>query len=288
MSLKTPAGIAQAGRSLKLLRNVPWYTAARPTVVLPHSFFSANIGAGAHVYGAWAQVVASTSANVGLIFFDGQSAPSAGVDNAVMWNIGVGAAGSESIIVPDLATGGSASGGYGIYIPVSIPAGSRVAVQVKVARTGLTQRFPRVWLMSTGAAAYSVTPRAVEVLGVNVSTSQGTALSGASGSWTEIVAATTKPYQSLWLMPTVHGTDVAAIDPLRLVLGVGPSGSEVEVGEVIARTATNEELNTANNTPPGLMWHCGPIPAGARLAVKHNIPSNPGQYGVNIIAVPYA
>ena len=286
MSIKFPAGIAQAGRSLKLLRNVPWYAAARPTVVFQHSFVGANIGASAHVYGAWTQITASTAANVGMIWFDGQTAPSPGVDNAVMWNIGVGAAGSETVIVPDLATGGSASGGYGIIIPVAIPAGSRVAVQVKVARTSLSQRYPQAWLLSTGPAAYAVTPRSVEVLGVNPSTSQGTALSGASGSWSEVVAATSKPYQSLFLMPTIHGADTANINPMRLVLGIGPSGSEVEVGEVVARTTTNEELNGVNG--PSINYHCGPIPAGTRLAVKHNIPSNPGQYGCNIIAVPYA
>jgi hypothetical protein len=89
-------------------------------------------------------------------------------------------------------------------------------------------------------------------------------------------------------MPTLHGTDAAAISPLRLVLGVGPSGFEVEVGESISRTTTNEELAYASSSAPPSLWHCGPIPAGTRLAVKHNIPSNPAQYGCNIIAVPYA
>jgi hypothetical protein len=287
MSLKTPAGIAQAGRSLKLLRNVPWYTASRPTVVHPHSFVGVNVGASAHVYGAWSQLVASTSANVGLIYFDGQSSTGGGNNNSCMWNVGVGAAGSEVVIVPDLATGGVSSLGFGAWIPVAIPAGSRVAIQAKVGNIASSQRFPNWWLLSTGNAAYSVTPRSVEVLGVNSSTSQGTALAGASGSWTEIVASTTKPYQSLFLMPTIHGTNTAAINPLRLVLGVGPSGSEVEVGEETARTTASEELS-GETIRPHLMWHCGPIPAGTRIAVKHNIPSNPDQYGVNIIAVPYA
>jgi len=288
MSLKFPAGIAQAGRSLKLLRNSPWYLTARPTIAHAHSFVGPSIGAGAHVYGAWTQLVASTSANVGLICFDGQSSVLAGADNACMWNIGVGASGSELVIVPDLATGGVSSGGFSCFIPVAIPAGSRVAVQVKVARTAATQRFPNWWLLSTGAAAFSQTPRSVEVLGVNPSTSQGTALSGASGSWTEIVASTNKPYQSLFLMPTIHGTNAANISPLRLVLGIGPSGAEVEMGESVSRATTNEELAFAQNTAPLPMWHCGPIPAGARIAVRHNIPTNPDQYGVNIIAVPYA
>jgi hypothetical protein len=287
MSLKFPAGIAQAGRSLKLLRNSPWFVSARTTVVHQHSFVGVNVGASAHAYGAWAQLVASTSANVGLVFFDGQSATGGGNNNSCMWNIGVGAAGSEQIIVPDFATGGVSSLGFGAWIPVSIPAGSRVAVQAKVGNIVSNQRFPNWYLLSTGAAAYSQTPRAVEVLGVNPSTSQGTALSGASGSWTEIVASTSKPYQSLFLMPTIHGTNTAAINPLRLVLGVGPSGSEVEVGEETARTTANEELS-AETIRPHVMWHCGPIPAGTRIAVKHNIPTNPDQYGVNIIAVPYA
>jgi hypothetical protein len=70
-----------------------------------------------------------------------------------------------------------------------------------------------------------------------------------------------------------------------LEIGFGAAGSEATVGKV--RFASN--LNEAIGNSPVWSAHvpiaCD-IPAGSRIAVKHNLASNPGNYGFCVIGVP--
>lgn len=86
--------------------------------------------------GAWAQAIASLSGDTyGLMITIHNSATSA-ANRTYAVDIGVGAAGSEVVIIPDLigssaAAYGSVGGGHHYYFPIFIPAGSRVAVRAQ-------------------------------------------------------------------------------------------------------------------------------------------------------------
>jgi len=101
-------------------------------------------GAGAaHVKGAWVQMIASTTfpyrALAMLLGFNKNGTATVQVEHA--YDIGVGAAGDEQVIIANLrAVQGSgddlvAPMAFGAY-PVNIPAGSRIAVRAQCSITG--------------------------------------------------------------------------------------------------------------------------------------------------------
>ena len=85
--------------------------------------------------GAWAQVIASLTDEVyGLLININSNFGSAASRNSVI-DIGVGAAASELVLIPNLIAGNAitynAGGGLWYYFPVSIPAGTRIAVRAQ-------------------------------------------------------------------------------------------------------------------------------------------------------------
>lgn len=95
-------------------------------------------GGTANTKGAYSQIVSSTFADIGGIFvvFDSQNTASGSSNvSTSLIDIAVGASGSEVVIVPNtllsIFLGGSAAilGGYLPYMPIQIPAGSRIAVR---------------------------------------------------------------------------------------------------------------------------------------------------------------
>lgn len=99
---------------------------------------SVDPGGTANTKGVYSQIVSSTFADIAGIFavFDAQNTAS-GTTNATtsLIDIAVGASGSEVVVVPNtllsVFTGGSAIqlGGFLPYMPIQIPAGSRLAVR---------------------------------------------------------------------------------------------------------------------------------------------------------------
>lgn len=95
-------------------------------------------GSTANTKGAYSQIVSSTTADIAGIFavFDSQNA-SGGTSGSFysLIDIAVGGAGSEVVIVPNIVLtlflSGSPAilGGFLPYMPVQIPAGSRIAVR---------------------------------------------------------------------------------------------------------------------------------------------------------------
>lgn len=97
-------------------------------------------GGTANTKGVYSQLVASTFGDIGGIFatFDQQNTASGTASLAYyLIDIAVGASGSETVIVPNIPMsvfiGGTITqfGGYLPYIPVQIPAGSRISVRAQ-------------------------------------------------------------------------------------------------------------------------------------------------------------
>lgn len=95
----------------------------------------------ANVKGAWTQITASTTADIGQITIVAGDEDSSGL--ATAWyavDVGIGPAGQEKIIIPDMIltsnAGSSALNPYMIGpIPVSIPAASRIAMRLQCTTT---------------------------------------------------------------------------------------------------------------------------------------------------------
>lgn len=265
----------------------PWFSGlSLRQVGTPPSFTDTNASSTPHADGSWVQLYSTISEDIGLLWLGvGQiSAGQVGVDSATMISIGVGAAGSETSVVTNIACGGM-NDVFGITIPIRIPSGSRISYR---ARSAVASKFVRIY----SANIYAVPniwqmPTTVDVLGVNGSTSKGTALSGSSGTWSTVVASTTQDYQGFVMVPSINSNDIASITP-RFSLGIGAAGSEVEIGSNEIAYTNNESLVTrqfAYNFP---VFGNGRVPAGSRISVRHTIATNPDRYAVCVIGIPYA
>jgi len=113
-------------------------------------------------------------------------------------------------------------------------------------------------------------------------------MSGASGTWTQVLAATSRAYQALVIVPSVAGgfTGGTALTYL-LELGVGADGQESAVAFSVGTLNANGVVFplpvAAGNTIYGAN-----VPAGTRISVRHNAPTNPERLAACVIGVPYA
>jgi hypothetical protein len=89
---------------------------------------SVTAASSANSKGSWAQLIASTTRKVvGIVVLMHQSGT-----GKFMVDIGTGASGSESVLIPDVYVnfGGSyGAGSAAVFFPVQIPAGTRIAAR---------------------------------------------------------------------------------------------------------------------------------------------------------------
>jgi len=252
----------------------------------PRGFVSVNVPATANAAGAWTQIFASTSAESTLLYFC-LAAGSSIADSSLMFDVGVGPSGLESVVVPNLAVGMNNlfSANIVFPVPVRIPAGSRVAVRGRSAN-GTSRNFSPDLVLASHPDAWLI-PSSVDTLGSSSSTSRGTAMSGSSGTYTEIASSTTRPYQALVVIPS-GVTNVGINGRFRLTLAIGPAGAEVDIGSVDALQGSGGGVQPqaiACNTPWPIFGTI--VPAGSRVAIKHNLASNPQYVEVCVIGVPF-
>jgi len=272
------------GRSLKTVR-MPWFSQMQTTYVTQHSSLGAVAAGTANTKGAWNQIIASTSSDISLAWLAFSSGTNGGTDQGTLFDIGVGASGSEVAVVQNIACGGLyfAPPVLAIPIPVFIPSGSRVSFR---AQCGVASRTFLTHATYHRTNDTHLSPRSLDVIGSSTSNSRGVAMSGASGSWVEITSSTSQPYQSFVIVPSMGGTSGLGNVDVRLTLGYGAAGSEIEIGSI------NFFSGGIALTPRGSFgdfnWPIGfPLPAGQRLAIRHNIASNPDRVQACVIGVPY-
>lgn len=286
MSVRYPAGqsLTENRRSLKLAALAPWQrvpigkianiTYQSPAITTPTT---------ANTKGAWVQVIASTSAKSSLLRLGPQNTWNGTQMNGVLMDVGVGAAGSEVVVIADLAVGCCHTV---LNIPIAIPSGSRVAVRVQQSGTTAWNFYPTFVFYDVGG--YASTPTSVDVLGTSNATSYGTALSGASGTWTEIVTSTSKDYQTCFAIPSASGvgTFTGNYPGALFHLGVGAAGSETILASGYPQLTAGYISFAFPNTE--MHFGTGPVPAGSRLAVQPNVSStNASRMAACIVGVPY-
>lgn len=287
------------GQSSRQGMPAPWMAA------MCSKFLSINVNgnsctasATANTPGAWVQYLANNAVastdTIHCIHFQAIGNNQAvGADNSMLLDIGIGAAGSETVIASNIAVGGAAnSAGIGPFfcLPIRIPGATRVALRVRAA-TGSRVLTVQVIAFTGAPALRSFSgrlPTTVDTLGTSTATSAGTAMSGASGSWTQITGATTVDYQALIVLASGPGSITGApATEFRLDLGLGDAGSEQDVAFAYAFYTANGFI--ANRFPLSLSSiYGGFVPAGTRIAVRHNLAANPERVCACVIGVPYA
>ena len=168
-------------------------------------------------------------------------------------------------------------------LPLQVPEGSRLSARIQSVVTGGKTGIVKLKGYSTNS--YADSPVSVDVLSTsNTATSEALAMSGASGSYVEVVASTSKPYRAVAVIPSCHNASIIALGDVSYTVAVGGSGSEIDLGSVLCFYDAGERAYT---TPTGFNpMVVANIPQGARLSVKHELPSFPERYGVTIVGIP--
>jgi hypothetical protein len=241
----------------------------------------------AHTKGAYAEVIASTSAAGTMLVLIFSGVQTSNANTATLVDIATGAAGSETIIIPNIAIGGSAQSavrdiaGVALTLPVNIPAGTRLSARIQSVVTGGKTAGVEARVYSINDP--SLTATTLTTLAADTATSQGLSLAGASGSYTQVIASTAAAYSALAISPSVHNSVIPNNHGVYTV-ATGAAGSEVDIGTIECFNWSSEGVaSVATGT-----YTVFPVtlPAGSRVAVKHNIASNPDRYGVSVIGVP--
>lgn len=216
--------------------------------------------------GGWAQLVAATSYDAsGLMVFIGNK--SGNLDYLV--DIGVGAAASEQVIVPNLVAGFLQAWAINVYyIPVPIPAGTRVAARCQCT-TGTFSLGVTISLLSQGFMPSSPLGR-VTAYGAATADSGGVSIdpggvAHTKNTYSQINGVTANPIRAL-LIGIGNQLNAARTGCYWLVdIAIGAAGSE----QIILPDLWIAVHSTGDNIIPSAL---GPffvdIPAGVRLAAR--------------------
>lgn len=216
--------------------------------------------------GPWTEVIASSPADAHLLTFAVKSDDVASSIQRWLFDIGIGAAGSESVLIGDILTDTSGSPYYirSLQFPIFVPSGSRVAV--RFAKSGNPGTNPRVFVGLWCAPALPVwAATRGTTYGANPATTAGTPVIGGDpyGSWTELAASTSRPARAL----VISGIS-AVPGGWAVQFGVGPAGSEVAVTpDIVGYSRGDVSVQWMQMISPYLPLSA-PIPAGSRLVAR--------------------
>jgi hypothetical protein len=125
----------------------------------------------------------------------------------------------------------------------------------------------------------------LDVIGVESVTQQGVSFSGNSGTWIEAIGSTARPYRAISIVVSSHSaTNGLQLPNTILDVGVGAAGAEIPFGSIPVQINSN---GNAVNSRLDSAFPCfaKDIPAGSRLAVRHNFDSTPSSYGFCLIGM---
>jgi hypothetical protein len=260
-----------------------WFEDTSPNIISSGISVTVTANLLANTKGSWTQLIASSSGNTSSIVVSAAGVGASATNTATLLDIGTGASGSETTIIADVAVGASGSTGQGVNnsfeIPFKIPSGTRISARIQSVVASKTASIS-AFLMDLGN--YDTAPTSVDVIGADTANSKGISFSGASGSWIEGIASTSRNYRAVCCVLSSHNSDIVAIT-LNWDVGIGASGSEVAFGGGRASVSNAELLS---NAIPYNSLLGRKIPAGSRLAVRHNIAANPDRYGFTLIGIP--
>lgn len=239
----------------------------------------------AHTKGAWQEIVTATTVDAFGLVIRPTTVTSSGVDTALLLDIGIGGSGSEVVVVPNISLG-HLSTGYPIYLPVFIPANTRIAIccqSIVVLKTvGIALR------LIPASPGERQPARTMLDLNANTATSRGTTPTAPGslntpGAWTTLVASTPQPLRGLLVCcggsaNTAQGTANHLVD-----IAVGAAGSEVIiVPGVSVSTTVTERLDQSHRG----VFPTEIIPAGTRLSGRYQRSATGASIDVVLLGVP--
>lgn len=207
-------------------------------------------GGTAHTKGAFSsgELIASADEDAFAISIRVTGINVAVTDTSFLLDIGVGASGSERVLIADLDVwGGTNSPGSGKhwYFPVYIPKGQRIAARAQ-AVTASDVCNVAIWLHPACNGWGMEVPTIWECLGAISSSDSPSVTGGASsfGSWTTILDPITEDYK--WWMPSMGGLNDTTITNTDMLVEVGygdTSAAVTTIGAWIFNAGANESFD---------------------------------------------
>lgn len=245
---------------------------------------TATADATPHTKGAWIEVVSATTHATTLIEMWADVDVS-GAATGTLVDIGIGGAGSEVVVVPNIPIGSwinaaNTQRNASIALPLSIPTGARVAVRIQ---SVVVSHTAAITIGFSGGGALIPAPTA-EIIGSDTATSRGVYVGGVA-TYVQITAGTASHYRYLVMVPSASNTALPNLTA-SFDLGVGPAASEVALGRIWVDSTTIEAIGVGARLPVWAMSAITPgAPAGSRLAVKPSSGSNALDFA--LIGIPY-
>jgi len=237
----------------------------KPT--FPINFVQSSLGVAVvsdvtpHVKGAWTEIVASTSSAASLVVINIGAVGVNNVNTSALLDLGIGASGSETKLVENLAIGYITN--QSVYYPIQVPAGSRLSMRTQSAQISRSITFS-VILYDIPYGGFENS----DTYGIDLSTSQGTV---AGKNVFSLIGTASRPYGAVVAYPSVGG-DVTN----NITIGFGPSTSDVqEILKFSTRVDSSERtfLDDAVNKPstPGFVTlSYASVPVGANFYAKQS------------------
>lgn len=225
----------------------------------------------ANVKGAYTQITANTSFSYDAITL--QMYQTGGGGSCFLVDIAIGPAGSEQVILSNILLDSMRSAQVGavlLDLPISIPAGSRIAARVQDPIGSGTRNLQLAVIGSSGGANFSQAsaPDAV-TYGANTANSNGTlidqgATANVFGAWTEMTAATSRNHSGVAAVLGINQQTTSGLSEFNIQIGVGESGAEVPIAEMRTCLPNGSSLRLVMN----VARIAAQIPVGTRLSMR--------------------
>lgn len=221
--------------------------------------------------GSWTQLIASTAFEYLLVEVIVRASQTAATDSSTLVDIGIGAASSESVLIPDLLCGyKAASAWFGQYaFPLRVPAGSRLSA--RAAGATASQSVDVMLRCHGGPTLDGVFPAGgrVTAYGITAATSTGTNVTcgnNSYGSWAQLAASTAQRLRFLQY-GFQGGASTTMVGAKTLFqFGIGAASSEsVVVDDLIGAGDASESAAPFGFAFPYKLLD---VPAGTRLACR--------------------
>lgn len=218
--------------------------------------------ASANTKGGWVQISASTPIDADGFYLNLLAGT---VSRDFLIDIGIGAAASEVVILPDLPmSSGTAGQATEVYVPLRIARGTRVAARCQ-ATAGSAVCFVGVGLI---ASRYMPSFKRATTYGAVTADSGATAIDAGAvantfGGWVQLAAALTNPMRYALVCLAAAGNYNRVSADYVYEIGVGAALSEVSIAGGMYSAQNSLDFWT-----PSSYHRAMEAPAGIRLAAR--------------------
>ena len=226
---------------------------------------------------AWTQLIASTTTDITWVLVSGQCSLVAGVSFAL--DIGIGASGSEIVIVNNLSLQGvlvalSVGDAFSFFFPLSIPAGTRIAARFSATVGSVSITLSMLGFQDTYQSAGSGS--AVDTIGFSTVTNLGTQVdpggsTNTKGAYATIGTTVADLAGFMIVVDTqnaIGSSNAIGYTQWLIDIAVGATGSEVVILPNLYQAGYTLTLNYAAIFVPVTMYFPIQIPVGSRIAAR--------------------